>query len=828
MTTANKLRRSSLALGLVIGAVATIGSTAAVGSPAAVGSVPHSVSARISPTIVPFSVLTTTPSNNPTVSGNGRLVVYVAGPGLPDGRTTSVWLDDREENTQVELTVPKEGVRLGNSVNPVISADGCVVVVTTEMGYDLFRDDDHGSRWDVYRLVLPECGGRPNDWALVSTLINTEGLAQARGDVDPTQPAAVSGAGSVVAYVRPFESLSGFDESAHRPSSIDVADMSISTDDPFHTVKAPGLPTDVAGGDVVHVGQVAPALNGDGSTLVFASDATSSDAVPDWVAPAQGQKTSPTQVFAWDRNDPDPFTAVTMLSLGANGPANASATTPAVSADGRFVAFSSSATNLDPTADLSGCAGFCPAQVYVVDRDTDSASDDTITFDEPGAMSIQIVSAVRSADGAHAVPGNGASFLPNLSSDGHTIVFATQATNLMQVQTPGGGEATDGDLLIADVDSKVLRRAFESPAPAPGAHSHPHLSANGRVLVADSLVANQLQDVGATGIPQPFVGRQVVAATFEPTLSLAALDFGTIMVGIPSAEWEVNVVNDGPGSFVPAIIKSDNDAVFTVTGGSCMQHAPVRAGQRCSVSVIFTPNAAGPLAAKLTVAEEGFDARSVTTIMRGAGGEPALQAKPSSSDFASALVGQPSADKVLFEVRNVYFGPASLLPPRIAGANPKDFWISNNGCRAQVPVGEACQIEVSFKPSDAGRRTATISFTTSVGQYTSVLVSGEGYYEPKLYPSPSVKPGELLGMFGGGFPAKTAVVIGWSDGSGAITMAITDATGGFPATLQIPNGFRPGTHTLVAQVINGPRASASVEIERMPRRSVSSPTFPRP
>jgi len=112
-------------------------------------------SARIVAASVPVSIVTGSPSKTPTVSGNGRFVVYTAAPGANDGRTSSVWLDDRQTNTQVELTLPKDGVRLGDSVNPVISADGCVVVVTTEMGYDLFRDDDHGSRWDVYREILP-------------------------------------------------------------------------------------------------------------------------------------------------------------------------------------------------------------------------------------------------------------------------------------------------------------------------------------------------------------------------------------------------------------------------------------------------------------------------------------------------------------------------------------------------------------------------------------------------------------------------------------------------------------------------------------------------
>src|SRR4029079_5656565 len=129
---------------------------------------------RVAATTVPFALLSQNASSNPSVSGNGEFVVYTAAPGTEDGRTSSVWVTDRKDRTPVELTQPREGVRLGNSVNPVISANGCVVVVTTEMGYDLFRDDDRGSRWDVYRAIMPWCGGRANDWEIVSTLVSTD------------------------------------------------------------------------------------------------------------------------------------------------------------------------------------------------------------------------------------------------------------------------------------------------------------------------------------------------------------------------------------------------------------------------------------------------------------------------------------------------------------------------------------------------------------------------------------------------------------------------------------------------------------------------------
>ncbi|MCU1389944.1 MAG: hypothetical protein JWL72_3282, partial [Ilumatobacteraceae bacterium] len=272
--------------------------------------------ARVIATTVPFSLVSPAVGSDPTVSANGQFVVFTAAPGADDGRTSSVWLKDESTGDLTELSLPSP-LRVGNSIHPVISADGCVVVMTTEIAYDLFRDNDLGSRWDIYRTTLPACGGKANDWTLVSSFINANGVAQARDDVNTDEPAALSGSGSVVAYVRPFTSLSGVAGDGPQPNAIDVVDLTVPIDERTHTVPAPGLPTEVSGSDVVYVGQGSPALSADGNVLVFSSDATSNQAVADWDTPISDTETAATEVFAWDRTNADPFSAVQLLSAGS-------------------------------------------------------------------------------------------------------------------------------------------------------------------------------------------------------------------------------------------------------------------------------------------------------------------------------------------------------------------------------------------------------------------------------------------------------------------------------------------------------------------------------
>jgi len=794
-------------------AAATIGSSAELTRVSAddVPVVPVSAAAPS-----PISLVTPAVASSPALSGNGQFVVYVSEPGggAEQGRDRSVWVTDRLSGDATELTLPRDGTRLGNSVNPAISADGCTVVVTSETAYDLFRDEDEGSRWDIYEMTLPSCGGTIGDWELISTNVDADGQAQARNDVDPTERSAVSSGGSVIAYVRPFESLSGNEDPDRPAAAIDVVDLSIPIDAAERITPVPGLPTEAAGNSVDYLGQGSPTLSADGSTVVFVSDASAQLAVADWVAPIGAASTVATQVFAWDRNDLDPFTAVTVVSTTGSEPGNASSDSPTVSSDGTVVAFSSLATDLVAAEALVQCGVNCPAQVYVYDRDAD---DNGIAVsgiaDAAELTSMSLVSQAVGIVGDPIVIGNGASFAPAISGDGISLAFASKATNLLQVQTPGGGELEDGDLLIADLsNNNQIRRAFESLTPAAAAHGHPHLAANGRVMIADSLVAGEL--LGDADI----TGRHIVAATYRPTISIAALDMGTGLVGVPGSEWSINLVNLGPGAFTPSAVSVDNPD-FAISGGSCRDGAPVKPGTYCSVLLILTPSLPGAVVANLTVAESGFDALVLATPIKGAGGEPALSANPDTADYGSEVVGTVSPFTEIFTVTSVSPLPTWVASATMSGANPSDFIFTASTCGVELLFGATCDVEVSFRPGGSGRRTATLSFTTSAGQYTSVLLSGEGVYTPTLMSSETLTPGADLGVGGSGFPANTGLVLSWSDGSGRTALLTTNDKGDFLTILPTSRSQRPGRSTLVAQATDGTTATFVVEIERAPRKT---------
>lgn len=178
-----------------------------------------------------------------------------------------------------------------------------------------------------------------------------------------------------------------------------------------------------------------------------------------------------TDIFVYDRVLSE-TTLVTRHSDGTQ--ADDWSMLPTISGDGRFVAFVSNADNLidEPV---------CCMQVYVHDLQTRTTT---------------LVS--RHTDGE---AGFGDSTYPALSADGHTIAFESGATNLVSENDTNGGGVLGSDIFIYDRQMEKTTRVSRRTdgVQADSASILPDISATGRWVsfrsYASNLVDDDLNDV---------------------------------------------------------------------------------------------------------------------------------------------------------------------------------------------------------------------------------------------------------------------------------------------------------------------------------------------
>jgi hypothetical protein len=600
-----------------------------------------------------------------------------------------------------------------------------------------------------------------------------------------------------------------------------VVDITIPINEPGRVQQVAGMPAEAPGGAFLYRGARQPVISQNGRHLGFVSDATASDALPGWgEGPVLGQLAT-SQVYVWDRGAADQRRAVRLISGRDGAPSAAGGSEPAMSEDGRIVVFTSTDRTL-VSANLSNCTPECPSQVYRFDRDTDHNG----IFDEPSRrQQLALVSAVDAGVVDVGIPtaGDANSWSPAVNADGSQVAFVTDAANLLPSHRGGGGDATDGDLLIAESQLGQIRRVLDSAenTGVPGAHGNPSLSKTGQVVAFDTMAGNAIAGAGITR----GTGRRVMSVEFVPQLSLAPLDFGTVLLGFESTELYANVRNSGPAAFEPTAVESSS-ANFKITGGTCNRGVIVAAGSSCSVELTFNPTAQRAFTAELSVRGDGAGAPSVTTTLRGSAGEPAILADPGGVDLDDGIVGTV-AGSVAIDLKNIGFGPTRVTRVDITGPQAADFRIVSDACtggRALNPDA-SCAVGVEFVPTGSGYRSASLVAVADDGRggrpYTTAVLGGFARYDPAFQiAEPIARRGEEFVIGGTGFPASSTLTIGFDDGGSPFATVETGFDGAFLAVLTMPARVRSGPRLLVASGPAGVVAAVPVEIEGTLDRAV--------
>lgn len=475
--------------------------------------------------------------SGPAISADGRFVAFdstatnlIAGGNLP----FNIFVHDRQTGATEVVSVSSSG-RQGEGLSsfPDVSADGRFVAFDSDAA-NLVRGDRNGIT-DVFR----------HDRATGETILVSLSSDGQQGDASSHAP-AISADGRFIVF--------------HANSALVPEDTNDTTDVYVHDVET-GLTTLVTvgfDGSVGNRGGFIQDISGDGRFVAFVSDST--NLIPDDV----------------DDFEPNVYVrdlvagTTELASVGSDGTrANVGFfDAPSISADGRFVAFSTF-DSLVPQDTIQ-----FSLDIYLRDRLTSTTELISVNSDE--------------------VPGDGRSESPSVSADGRYVAFQSESTNIVPEQP---SLFRDEDIFVRDRLAGTTVRVSESSAGAEGdARSMvPAISADGLVTTFSSDASNLVPD-DTNLVTDIFVHDERPAAD----LAVAKTDSPDPVSKGGTLTYIIVVTNQGPGS--AAAVELTNQlptgvrfVAVTSTAGSCSE---VGGPVTCSLGDI--PNA-GSVTVTITV-----------------------------------------------------------------------------------------------------------------------------------------------------------------------------------------------------------------------------------
>jgi Tol biopolymer transport system component len=524
-------------------------------------------------------------SNSPLLSGDGRYVAFRSlSVNVVDGDTNGVmdvFVHDARmyQRRRVNLATGG-GQSTAESGRPAVNGDGRIVAFESRAA-TLIAGDTNGA---------PDVFVHDRGTGTTTRVSVASGGSQAAGDSD--QP-SLSADGRYVAFRSSAPNLVPGDTNA--------------SSDVFVHDRATGETTRVSiatGGAQGSSGSGEPAISGDGRYVAFYSDA------PDLVA---GDTNGRTDIFVHDRVTGG--TKRVNVTTSGGQAAGGDSYRPRMSADGRYVAFASFAPNL-VLADTNGVE-----DVFVHDLLTGATTRGSV-----GTGGVQAI--------------GGDSFFPSISEDGRYLVFTSLATNLVV-----GDSNNLSDVFVHDrVTGETKRVSVTTGGFQSGGDSYESsLSANGRYVAfytsAPNLVAND-----TNGAQDVFVHDRATGETIRASLgpgesqgnqnsALPALSADGRVLAYQS--YATDLVTGDTNNTVDVFVRAVTPVLWTasphsgpVTGGTTIRidgvgFAPgttmtvgglaaihVDANSRTRLSATTPPNVAGLASVAVTV--PGFEPESLT------------------------------------------------------------------------------------------------------------------------------------------------------------------------------------------------------------------------
>jgi len=321
-------------------------------------------------------------------------------------------------------------------------------------------------------------------------------------------------------------------------------------------------------------------------------------------------------------------------------------------------------------------------------------------------------------------------YVGSTSSDSpQTLTVQNIGTGALTFPTPtsGNNPSTSANFsLDSSTTCPVLSNSSNPATLAAGASCVYSISFTpttaGSISGSLTLTDNSLNATNPYAIQSIALNGVGIAMTSAPsvTLSAASLTFPSQSTGSTSTAQTVTLTNAGTAALSITSISASGDFAEAQTCGSS-----VATGATCTISVTFTPTAAGSRTGALTITDNASGSPQ-TVALSGTGtppvvAAPAVTLSPTSLSFASQMDGTTSAAQTVTLTDS---GTAALVITSITASG--DFALTHN-CGASLAEGGNCTISVTFTPTAAGARTGTVTITDNAGNSPQTIsLSGGG------------------------------------------------------------------------------------------------------
>ncbi|WP_167735987.1 choice-of-anchor D domain-containing protein [Nocardioides sp. 503] len=208
------------------------------------------------------------------------------------------------------------------------------------------------------------------------------------------------------------------------------------------------------------------------------------------------------------------------------------------------------------------------------------------------------------------------------------------------------------------------------------------------------------------------------------TSGVGGQDFGTVPQRVATPTTTFTISNDGTyesGVIAEPAIENGAATGFNIVSQTCAG-VTLDVGESCTVSVNLEARAQGPLYAKLWVsAAPGGD----LSFMLTGTGETGFWIWNSQVDFETVAVGDQSGTKTI-SPGNATGDTKTDVSVTITGPDADQFQLGWQNCSPQVAPRQSCSIEVAFRPTSPGAKTAQLSLRSTPGGIVVIDLTGSG------------------------------------------------------------------------------------------------------